>query len=510
MISRLKRAWNALWTGPNQVRYRGSVDAPPPETPPLKSIRRWDAGKTHRLNAKHWSPSLLGVHINDDLAENLETLGDRCTFEASNNPFVEGVIKSHSLDLVTPSGPTLKIESSNPEFNRRVAEEWERWFTSPEIGGQISGVDLLRRWNGQLWRQGDIVALFVTDSDQPAGYVSLRMLDIDPRRLKTPYELNGDTSIALGVKRSKVGKPQQYFIERIDQFSQWYHTTGNFDSYSADDVLHAFESIEPGQVRGFPRLASCLEEIAQLRDYDTEVLDAARAAANNGAVASTDIPELLDSASDLPTSSITFERGQVKWLPPGWKLEQMVQRQPSAMYKDFRLEKLRGLGRSVHMPLLLILLSAEESNFSQSRIDVNVFYERGLKAQRLSMESMVLNPIFERFLSELRLLSRNGSLVIPPVPPDMKVRWHWEPMPQADELKHMQAKKLKRELHLSTPSQDMAELGLDFEKQVEQMKQDKEALDKAGLQLSPDDSSGQPSNPENQEEADADQETADA
>jgi hypothetical protein len=133
------------------------------------------------------------------------------------------------------------------------------------------------------------------------------------------------------------------------------------------------------------------------------------------------------------------------------------------------------------MPLLLILLSAEESNFSQSRIDVNVFYERGLACERVWFEGHVLNPARERFAQEMQLVQRRGQFVLPPRPADLKFSWHWERMPQADEVKHLQSQILRRQLGTSTWSHDLAEAGVDRDAMKAAIARDHDDLEEVGL-----------------------------
>jgi capsid protein len=489
MIERLGRAWSALMGRTDGdaeqargQRYGDAATMPLTDPQGVERVRRWDAAQTHRLNAGHWAQALSAQHINQDIASDLETLAARCTFEAANNPMVEGVINTHSIDLVTPSGPTLAITSENAGFNSIVRDGWARWWESPEIGGEISGVELLRRWNGLLWRRGDIVAIFDSEPSVGPNDVALRLFDVDPQRLRTPYDRAGEELIAMGIRRSYKGKPLSYFIDDESQVSTWSLYTGSATEYAADNVLHYFASLEPGQVRGIPKLASCLEEIAQLRQYDIEVLDAAKAAANNGLLATNDNPEQF--SGDLPTASITLERGRVKWLEPGWKLGQMQPHQPIATYADFRHEKLRALGRACHMPLLLILLSAEESNYSQSKMDVNVFYERGLRAERYALELRVMNRIFAQWYREFRMLRRGGRFVYQMEPPRFKASWQWEAIPPGDELKAMQAKQLKRALMLSTPSTDCEEMGASLSDMLTRLAEDQAAIERAGVNVS--------------------------
>lgn len=452
-------------------------------------VRRWDGAQTDRLNRQHWRAAVVGADINEDLYADLLKLRARAVYESFNNPMVSGVIDTHSIDLITPSGPTLKVDSDNEEFNKRLSDAWNEWFKSPDIRGEISGVDLLRRWNWSTWTKGPISAIF-TNNDQATSddLVTLKLQDIDPNRIETPPGMISHKDIMFGIQRDKVGRPKQYFVREEPRQGVWIMDSSNYEPVLADDMLFAFKSFDPDQATGFPRLAPCLDDIGQLRQYDAEVLAAARQLANNAMVLGTTQPELMKRARDaaLPTGSVELKRGAATYIKPGYQATAITSTQPASNYTEFRHEKLRNLGRIAHMPLLLVLLSAEQANFSQSRIDVNVFYERGLAADRLWWERMVLNVIMRRFLNELMLVKKSGEFYLPTKPDNFQIAWHWEPLPQANEQDHLKAKMLKRQLGMTSWSQDLAEEGKTTDAQRIIIEKDNEILEELGL------SNGQP------------------
>ena len=399
-----------------------------------QTIRRWDAASTDRLNEAHWAGA-TGNPINIDLSGDLPALWARCDHEAYTNPMVEGVIETYGLDLIGPTGPTLQVHSDDERYNAALKQIWADWFALPTTEADQSGLDWLRdTCNWQLWTRGDILAQIVADEFAATSEdaVPYKLIPFDGRRLQTPWDAYGDPTVTLGVRRNKLGRATEYnIIELIYPYSLWYLPTYKANWIPAEDILHAFIKREPGQVRGYPWLASGLQEIADLRDYDTQVMDTARAGADTGVYFETTVPEAC-SEFKLQGGATPMGRRQERVVPPGYVAKQITPQQPMAIYKEFRHEKLRALGRPVHMPLLLVLLSAEESNFSQSRIDVNVFYERGLMVRRGWMEGRVLNRLVDMVARVATLAKSRGRFVLPPRPDRVQYHWVWDPLPQAD------------------------------------------------------------------------------
>ena len=446
-------------------------------------IRRWEGADTSRLNQYQWADAQPRP-INADLISDLSELRGRCSYEAYNNPIVEGVIKTHTIDLIGESGPTLQVMSESAAYNRALQELWADWWAAPETSDEMSGVDLLEQFNWSSWTRGPILAQIVTDQFAPTR-VRQRLLPIDAEQLQTPAEFLGDPRVLLGVRRSKLNRAQEFYIAENEEVWPFSYLGTSFRTLPREDVIHAFEPREAGQSTGFPLLASAIQEIADLRQFGLFTMDAVRRLALNALVATSTQPEHVSGAQALPTgTTIPLHRDAITVMQPGYQMQSGNPTHPGPQYVEYVHERLRALGRPVHMPLLVILLSAEQSNFSQSRLDVNVFYERGLKVRRNWLARRVLNRCLGIVEQEGRLIraNRSGRFILPPRPARVDFRWHWEPMAQADELKHVQAIAAKLTAGLMTLPQALAEVGVDFEPHFAELLRVNQMMLAAGLQ----------------------------
>ena len=447
------------------------------------AIRRWDATYTDRLNEAHWA-GVNGsggyyMHVNADLESHIENLTARCIHEFMTNPEVEGMVKSYGKDLFGKTGPTLNINSTDEEFNIAAKKVWRKWWKNPTVSNDICGRELLSRWNISLWTKGSILAQVVPDS-QTESAVKLKLLDLDPRRLQTPPKLVGDQATVLGTTFTKMGAPRTKWVRDIrNVVTPHLSMDFRYEDIPADQMIHAYESIEAGQATGIPWLASMLQDFADLRDFDKQVLDAARAAADSAVLLQTKQPELISDARPLSMSeTFTFQRRQIKAIPAGYEANQMKAEQPTNNYVEFRHERLRSIGRARHIPLLIMLLSAENSNFSQSRMDVNVIYERGLDEIRSWWENAVLTKL-------ARIVLNDARMDLPPFPEDFEVTWGWTPMKQADEAKSEKAKEARLRRGIDTYEEQLAEEGKDLETQVAARQRINELLESSGLEPIP-------------------------
>jgi hypothetical protein len=475
---------------PETIRTFGDepMKKAPPEGP--TQLRRWDSADTTRLNAEQWC-QVQATSINADIESQLETLIARCRYERKNNPMVEGVIKSYCKFVVGKGGPTLIVESSSDDYNRTFRQIWDGYWSRVTVDG-MHGVDLLKRLVGQTFDAGNWLQQLVNfdrwlPSSEP---VKTRLLDVDPIRLATPPGKIGSRNIVAGIERNSFGIPTTYFVRNPrDQFlNPSFDWSLAFDPIPAGDILHCFHTTEPGQACGVPALASVLQECADLRDFDHQVLDAARVQANNGMLLGTDIPELVAEHAKVFTGKITLERQVAKALPVGYKAYGQTNTQPGTQYIPFRHEKLRSLGRIIDMPLLMVLLSAEESNFSQSRIDLNVLFQNEVTDEQQWIERCWLNPQVAMVARESGLAFAAGKtqrdqnpFLLPPKPADLRISWGWEPIGQANELDHVKAQDQKIRLGLTAPEIELSAEGKSEDAILDSIKRTNDKRIKRGL-----------------------------
>lgn len=408
------------------------------------TLRRWDAARTDRHNKAHWARA-TGQPINADLAGHLPTLRARCAHEASNNPIVEGLLNSHATDIVGRHGPTLQVISDSDEYNTAVEQLWRQWFNPPDDGpvpdaaGILSGPDLLRQCVPQWWTKGEHLWQLVTAPDVPNDSISLRILALDPDRLATAPAHAGDPAVALGVRRNRLGQPTGYQIAE-ETASGPYRLLGvKYNELGADEIIHQFEQLEPGQVRGVPWLASALDLTADLREFDRQVLDAARLAASQGIVWYTDHP---DATYFEVNETTEMARNVERTGPPGWKPQMVDSKQPQANYVDYRTERLRELGRGKSIPLMKILLGSERHNFASARMD-NLNYQRACETLQTWTARGTLMKLLAAVLREGQLLRRRGRFVLPPRPAGgVAFIWHWAKQPKVDPVKEETATRL--------------------------------------------------------------------
>lgn len=431
--------------------------------------RRWDSAKTTRLNQAHWA-NANGQPINADLNAWLSTLRQRCEYEVANNSLVEGMVNTYQLCVVGSEGPALSITTKDEQYAAKRSRIWDDWSAQAGSNQQLSLVEILNLWIRSLFGSGEFFTQIIDVPD--AGEITLRLLPIHSYRCFTPPYALGVPEIALGIKRDLANRrPTHYYISKPWIFQAYEVYTGKFDEIPYADMIHGFPMVEPDQVRGVPLIASCLDAIAELRDFKTETLDAARAAADWSVILTTQHPDAPFFAVNETTDT---ERRTIRHAPPGWQANQMSPAHPGPQFIPFYEALAREIGGPVAMPLMMLLLDSSSMNYSSARFDGQMFWRGVAKTQGW------LGRILLRVESLIAIEAERAGL-LPAPPDDLRRSFIWPKAPHVDPVKEATAERLQLENGSLSYSQLCAANNTTVERMIAIRQRDNEALKAAGL-----------------------------
>lgn len=429
-----------------------------------------EAADSSRLNEQHWA-NAADESLNSQLSSRLSTVRGRAQYEALNNPLVQGVIGTHADDVVGPKGPKLQVQTEQEGYADALEKLWRRFWAMPDVNGRLAGPELLNLWVRSLWLNGELLGQIVTDPDA-AGPVKARLRVLHPRRLDTPVSRTGDADVLMGVRRTRTGKPTGYYIDTTPESESLRSLNIQQREIKAEFIIHEFRTVDPDQVRGVPWLSPCLQAIADLRDYDVQVLDAARMAADMAVLLQAKNP---DTAFVEVNETVEIERRMMSFLPPGYEAQQVTPQQPSTVYAEFRAERLRELGRAVGMPLMMVQLDSRRHNYSSARFDAQVYW-RGIR----ELQDWLSRRVLERLVE---LVVREGELTgeLPKRPADLSFAWIWPVAPHVDPLKEGKAATERLNNFTSCLRDEAIGQNRDGDELIEQIGKEHAAILAAGL-----------------------------
>lgn len=385
------------------------------------------------------------------------------------------MVNTYQLCVVGSEAPELSITTDDERYAAARAAVWSEWAQHAGSDQQLSIVEILHLWVRGLFGSGEFFSQIVDVPDADSD-IKLRLLPIHAYRCFTPPYALGQPDVALGVRRDiKNRRPISYLISQPWIYQAFEVYTGKFDEIPYSDMVHGFWKNEPDQVRGVPLLAPCLDALAELRDFKTETLDAARAAADHAVMLTTNH---LDAPFISVNETTDFERRTIKNAPPGWDVKQMNPAHPGPQFVPFYEACAREIGGPIAMPLMMLLLDSSSHNYSSARFDGQMFWRGVAKTQGW------LGRILSRIESLVALEAERAGL-LPSPPADIRRRWVWTRAPHVDPVKEANAERLQLENGTLSYSDVCAAHGVSADQMIARRKLDNERLAAAGLPTIP-------------------------
>jgi len=439
------------------------------------STRSFESAETTRLNQAHWRDA-DDQSVNVWLQSKLAGMRARSTYEPRQNGMVLGIINTHIDDIVGPDGPALQVISDDDKYNTALEDTWRDWFYAPTHKPNVSGTSLLKSWVRGPWKTGEFLAQLITlpNADGP---ISLRIRPQHPRWLSTPMGMTGDPNVFMGIRFDGLGRPATYYIQKPQSLPTQLATFDQFDQVPAEDIIHEFISEEEDQARGIPWLNTALQPSADLRDYDAQVMDAARLMADQSTLLYCENPEVI---WEVPENS-TYERRTIRMSPPGWKPFVLPASQPPVQYPDYRGERMRELGRPVGMPLLMIRLDSSGHNYSSARLDTQSYARAVAGIQNWISGTEKSYGTLNRLVDEI---AKEGRFSVPGLrnrPKKVVYKWTWPTRPHVDRLKEASADDKKLTNGSATMTDVLATDGKTIESHYMTLAREKKLKEKAGL-----------------------------
>lgn len=441
---------------------------------------RYDAAATVTENELHWanSDSLSAVSANSP--EVRQKLRDRSRYEAANNTYCAGMIRTFATDVIG-TGPRLQMNSGDRDADSQVEMEWWKWTVATRFA------DKLRTMRMAQTRDGESFGVFITNMPL-RNPVKLDLRLYEAEQFALPIQGFGVNRNFDGIIFDDFGNPVAYNL--LDNHPGGTDGFGNLtlDSQliAARNVLHLFRSERPGQVRGIPEITAALPLYAQLRRYTLAVIAAAETAADIAAFIQTSSPT-VDPATVPPLDLLDIQRRMLMTVPEGWNVGQLRAEQPATTYAMFKREIVNEIARVLGMPYNIAAGDSSAYNFASGRLDHKTYFKL-IRVDRSCCEVDALDPTFSRWWEEARMLS--GVL-----PDSMRVlrepaphTWGWDGDEHIDPQKEANAQKTRLENGTTTYAREFGAIGLDWEDEFRQRAREEELRKELGLapeQVSP-------------------------
>ena len=394
----------------------------------LNRIRQetYAAAKTNRLVGP-WSPG--NSNINDVIGASSSTVRARVRQLVRDFPYFARAVNI-IVDYVVGSGITYQARVQdgsgklNRKLNQRIEDAVNRWADEADISGKLHFYEMMRLSKRQDVESGEFL-LVKTRSDDRRRYLPfcLQAYETDWLSSNTLRGVVAGSEVEQGIEyNAATGRVLAYHLTDPDAW-------GKTKRISADRVIHGFDMLRPGQLRGISPLAPGVLVAHSLREYMEAEIDAAKMASKYLALIKTASPNLWQG--NAPTDPETgkkieeLENAIIQYMRPGEEVTFAQNPRPGDNFPPFVRLVLCMLAVTAGIPYELLSGNYEDINYSTARTIRNDFSQQLRPVCRRHVLQFG-QPIVRDVISEAWLF---GKLDLPgfAADPHRYFRSEWQP-----------------------------------------------------------------------------------
>lgn len=210
---------------------------------------------------------------NAAILSSLATLRDRSRAATRNNGYAKGAIDKLVSNIVG-TGVAPLIKADDPAFRRQLGALWLRWTDESDADGLLDfygqQAQAVRGWleGGEAFVR---IRSRLTSDGLP---VPLQIQIVEPELCPYTYDatLPNGNMVRAGIEFNAIGKRVAYHfyqsrpgdVDEIDTFQ--------LRRVPAESVVHLYDPLRPGQLRGVPQLTQALVKLYELDKFDDATL----------------------------------------------------------------------------------------------------------------------------------------------------------------------------------------------------------------------------------------------
>lgn len=404
------------------------------------------------------------------------------------------------LNVALPRRRLGLTEQQATDLAGEIEEAFDEWSSDPEACDASRRNDfggLLALAYRHACRDGE--ALATISFDLRRGVWGTSAESIHPARLAQPDGKPETAYFRQGIELGQAGEPVAYHL-RVAHPADAFPTTeaARFARIPRDVsgrriVVHAFEAVESGQIRGVPLFAPVVKQLRMLGRYSETELQAALLNAtmatfitspfdhnalaeslSGGAEASDALQAYLSGRLDYwkDAPPLHMPGAQVSFLYPGEEASHTPPSHPNAVFEPFVRAGLRNVASAAGLSYEQLSADWGQVNYSSARAALLEVW-RGFAARAARFASAYVQPIYIRWFEEA---VARGRIVLPAGAPSFnearaawtRARWRMPGRGWVDPLKEAQGAASRIALGVSTLEHEAAEQGLDWEENLRQ------------------------------------------
>lgn len=403
-----------------------------------------------------------------------------------NNPWAQAAIRKLAIKVIG-TGITPRLETEDQGLRRKASDLWERFAEGCDPEGRLDFASLCQLAERAAVADGEALVRFLPMPSSSPRQVPLRLqvLESDYLDASRNWPTEDGGAVIQGVQYNRLGERIAYWLfdhHPLEAYPR--HALAASRPVPASEILHLFEALRPGQVRGISAFAAVVTRLRDLDDFDEATLWRKKVAACFAAFVkrSGTAGTPLANGATTDGSGRRIERmspGLIQYLQAG---EDVTFNTPPGsdgdqQYLNYQLHAIAA-GSGITYEMLTGDLS--QVNYSSLRAGMIDFWDFVESRQWNIAVPQLCRPVYRRVMALGQAMGR--------LPSDIGVAEKWTPPRKrwTDPVKEVAALRDEVRSGFRTLPDAIAELGEDPEEHLLGIQRSNELLDKLGITLDSD------------------------
>jgi len=456
-----------------------------------------------------WIPSR--VHVNTLINQSGPNTLARARYLARNNGYAFSAVECFAANLIGAGiKPSWKSPLPVPEIEEDGADEaakaasdqkksvhelWATWVTEADAEGITNLYGLQKRVARELFIAGEVFVRLRPRyiEDGLSIPLQLELLPSEQLPLWLTMPLSNGNWIRQGIEFDRIGRRVAYHFWRVNPGDITLAPKfGERVRVPASQILHIYDPLEAGQIRGLSRLTPAIVTLWMLDLYDDAELERKKTAALFSVFITRPDPdgeffdkEKQSASTDDGVAGVKLEPGSAHVLLPGEDVKTATPAESGQSYEPFQYRILTRVCAALGLPYAGVTGDMVKANYGNQRAAMIEARRRGEAVQKDIIVVQLCLPVFRAFMDFAHIggaLNFDGYADNPRdylrmdwIPP----RWMW-----IDPLKDRQAEILAVDAGFKARSQVIEEEGNDAAEVDQRIAEDAARADRLGIQLS--------------------------
>lgn len=436
------------------------------------SKRGYDGANSGRRTSGWNTPS---TSANAEIRPGLSKLRDRSRDLVRNNPYANKALRV----LVSNSVGTGIIPSIT---NKKTQELWKKWVKEADSDGQLNFYGLQRLIGRTIFESGECLIRFRYRRPEDGLSVPLQIQVLEPDYLdsnKNENLANGGY-ILSGIEYDAIGRRAAYWLfkQHPGESNGVVWQSLQSSRVIAEDIIHVYEKLRPGQSRGVPIFAPAMITTNDLDEYEeaTLVRKAAEACITAIVEESDSESRSLGIESIEPGSQRRLEElapGQIEYINNG---ESITFNNPPASqgYGEYISVRLHSIAAGIGITYEQLTGDLSKVNYSSIRSGTLDFRREVEQFQWLTFIPIVCERIMNVWLNTAAI-SNNG------IKSDINVDWTTPKWDWVDPLKDIKGEEMEIGNNLKSWSEGARQRGYNPQDLLNEIVSDRKMFEAAGI-----------------------------